>query len=206
MGIPRRAFAFAFSLVLLACQPKPAVVAARPPVARATTKSTERCPLPKDERSASREEMIGVPVESVCFRGYARVTEAALSGALDTKVGRPFHPETIRQDLQNLFGLGSVDDVEVHAARTPRGVVLAYTIHERSRLHVQVVGATSLSPEERQEATKVGEWMDPARIRATAEALAEACQKHGKRATRVTFEVTPVGEGSNVTFTVEEGP
>ncbi len=205
MGIRR--LALALSIGLGACQPRPpAVVSPHPPVARGTSKSTDPCPLPKDEMSATREDMIGVRVARVCFRGHARVTEAALSDALDTKVGRPFQPDTIRHDLQNLFGLGSVDDVEVHASRTPRGIDLAYTIRERPRLHVQIVGAASLSPEDRQEATKVGEWLDLARIHATAEALAEACQKHGKRATRVTFEVTPVGEGSNVTFAVEEGP
>lgn len=204
MGIAR--LTVAFSLVLVACQPKPpAVVSPQLPAAR-SSKTTDPCPVPKDEVSATREDMVGVRVARVCFRGHARTAEATLVGALETRVGRPFQPDTIRHDLQNLFGLGSVDDVEVHASRTPRGIDLAYTIRERPRLHVQIEGATSLTPEERQEATKVGEWLDPARIRETVDALTEACQKHGKRATRVTFEVTPAGEGSNVTFVVEEGP
>lgn len=200
--------AVALVLALSGCRPAPpSATSPAPPVARrAEKKSVEPCPLPADERSATRDDMIGVKVASLCFRGRERLTEEALVATLDTKVGASFQPDVVRRDIQNLFSRGGVDDVEVRASLTPRGVVLVYTVRERRPVVVEIVGATSLSADERKAATTVGDWLDLSRVRATAEALTEACQKHGKRATRVTYEIAPFEQGSKVTFVVEEGP
>lgn len=198
----------ALTLALSGCgSTLPAPVSPASPVARAAgTKSVDPCPLPADEKTATRDDMIGAKVAGVCFRGRERLTEAALVGTLDTKVGGTFQPDTVRRDIQNLFARGGVDDVEVRASLTPRGVVLVYTVRERRPVVVEIVGGASLTADERRAATDVGGFLDLARVRATADALAEACQKHGKRATRVTYDISPSGEGSKVTFVVEEGP
>jgi outer membrane protein assembly factor BamA len=197
-----------FLLALAACRstppkalsPSPSV--ARPPEAMVV----DACPLPVDEKTATREDMIGVKVVAVCFRGRDRLSEAALAGALDTKVGSAFQPDTIRGDIQNLFSRGGVEDVEVRASLTPRGVALVYTVRERRPVIVKTVGGTSLSDTERTAATALGEGLDLARVRAAADALTEACQKRGKRAARVLYEIAPSSQGSVVTFVVEDCP
>lgn len=199
----------ALLLALPGCRPSsPAAASLAPPVARPpVAKTLDPCPLPADEKkSATRDDMIGAKVAGVCFRGRERLSEATLAGTLDSKVGGTFHPDIVRRDIQSLFARGGVDDVEVHASLTPRGVVLVYTVRERRPVVVEIVGGESLTPDERRAATDVGAGLDLARVRATADVLAEACQKHGKRATRVTYEITPSGQGSKVTFVVEEGP
>lgn len=209
MRIRHVAAPLVLALFLSACRPgAPATASLSPPVARPTVaKVVDPCPLPADEKkSATRDDMIGAKVAGVCFRGRERLSEATLAGTLDTKIGGTFQPDTVRRDIQNLFARGGVDDVEVRASLTPRGVVLVYTVRERQPVVVEIVGGASLTVDERKAATDVGGSLDLARVRATADALTEACQKHGKRATRVTYAITPSGQGSKVTFVVEEGP
>lgn len=209
MRIALVAASLLLALSLSACRPSaPAAASLSPPSARpAAAKVVDPCPLPADEKkSATRDDMIGAKVAGVCFRGRERFSETTLAGTLDTKVGGTFQPDTVRRDIQNLFVRGGVDDVEVRASLTPRGVVLVYTVRERKPVVVELVGGDSLTADERKAATDVGGWLDLARVRATADALTEACQKHGKRATRVTYEISPFGQGSKVTFVVEEGP
>lgn len=197
-----------FLLALAACRSTPPkVLSPSPSVARASdAKVVETCPLPADEKTATREDMIGVRIVEICFRGKERLSEATLASAVATKVGSAFQPDTIRADIQTLFARGGVEDVEVHASLTPRGVVLVYTVRERRPVVVQIVGGTSLSETDRKGAAAIGDGLDLARVRAAADALTEACQKHGKRATRVLYEITPSGQGSVVTFVVEDCP
>lgn len=197
-----------FLLALGACRSTPPkALSPSPSLARAPeAKGVDSCPLPADEKTATREDMIGAKVVGVCFRGRERLSEAALSGTLDTRVGSAFRPDTIRGDIQNLFARGGVEDVEVHASLTPRGVELVYTIRERRPVVVKTVGGTLLSNAERTAATALGDGLDLARVRAAADALTEACQKRGKRAARVLYEVTPSSQGSVVTFVVEDCP
>jgi outer membrane protein insertion porin family len=83
--------------------------------------------LPATEAELAR----GLPILSIEVTGNRRISEDDVRGLLKQKVGGPFAPEVLTQDVRELFASGYFEDIEVDLARTDAGVVLRFLVRER---------------------------------------------------------------------------
>ena len=212
--------ALASSLSMLACAgpaptpvtpvpapaPSPSVVDVPRPAPDAAPVVRDLCAAGSGGKSATLAEMASATVAAVCVRGNAHVATATLVGALPTKVGAPFDAAVVVRDIKALYDLGSIEDVQVRAGLSDAGVVVTYLVREKVRLaNVKVDKAGPLTAAEVQEATAMGEWLDLAKVRESADRLSGAYAKHGRRDAHVVFEVASAGpDGAVVTFKLEE--
>jgi outer membrane protein insertion porin family len=156
----------ALSLVVLAtpvgAQPAPAPDEPREPVEppRATTPggaadTPVEPPAPKAPPGEA-EKARGAPIVEIAVSGNRRVTKEDILTYLRERVGQPFSPEALTQDVRELWNSGFFDDIEVDLERTDAGVVLRFLVRERPNIS-QVVfqGNAELDDDDLSEAIEV---------------------------------------------------
>jgi outer membrane protein assembly factor BamA len=180
---------------------------ATPPSVRVVTANAEE-PMEKDppgavnecakksasveNKTATLDDMMGVPVVARCVSGNFRLSSSTIRGSLATRVGDRFDTALTKRDIDNLYALGTLDDVQVLAALSDAGVELKYLVRERSWVgKITVDGApfSSIPDVELHDMIKIGKWLDPVRVRESTDALAAALGAHGHPNQQVTFEI-----------------
>ena len=56
------------------------------------------------------------------MQGNRRVQEAVILGRVNSKVGAPFQPSRLAEDVRSIFGLGFFDDVQLKVEDFEGGV------------------------------------------------------------------------------------
>src|SRR6188768_1411695 len=83
--------------------------------------------LPAGEAELAR----GLPLQKIEVLGNRRVTAADVLTYVRERVGQPFKPETLTQDVRELWNSGFFDDIEVDLERHDEGVDLRFVVRER---------------------------------------------------------------------------
>jgi outer membrane protein insertion porin family len=83
--------------------------------------------LPAGEAELAR----GLPLQKIEVLGNRRVTPADVLTYVRERVGQPFKPETLTQDVRELWNSGFFDDIEVDLERHDDGVDLRFVVRER---------------------------------------------------------------------------
>jgi len=83
--------------------------------------------LPSGEAELAR----GLPIQKIQVLGNRRVTAADVLTYVRERVGQPFKPETLTQDVRELWNSGFFDDIEVDLDRHDEGVELRFVVRER---------------------------------------------------------------------------
>ena len=83
--------------------------------------------LPAGEAERAR----GLPLQKIEVLGNRRVTAADVLTYVRERVGQPFKPETLTQDVRELWNSGFFDDIEVDLERHDEGVDLRFVVRER---------------------------------------------------------------------------
>jgi outer membrane protein insertion porin family len=83
--------------------------------------------LPAGEAELAR----GMPLQKIEVLGNRRVTAADVLTYVRERVGQPFKPETLTQDVRELWNSGFFDDIEVDLERHDEGVDLRFVVRER---------------------------------------------------------------------------
>jgi outer membrane protein insertion porin family len=63
--------------------------------------------------------------------GARKVEEATVRFKLKSRVGDPYSPEVLRDDIKGLYSLGYFEDIEVHADIFEGGLKLTFILHEK---------------------------------------------------------------------------
>jgi len=86
-----------------------------------------RASLPAGEAELAR----GLPLQKIQVLGNRRVTPEDVLTYIRERVGQPFKPETLTQDVRELWNSGFFDDIEVDLDRHDEGVDLRFVVRER---------------------------------------------------------------------------
>jgi outer membrane protein insertion porin family len=107
----------------------PAPTPSTPPAADADLPSEPpaSAALPPGEAELAR----GLPLDKIQVTGNRRVTPEDVLTYIRERVGQTFKPETLTQDVRELWNSGFFDDIEVDLDRHDEGVELRFVVRER---------------------------------------------------------------------------
>ncbi len=102
------------------------------------------------------EQAAGLPIRSIETAGNRRITREDILAYLRERVGNPFLPEVLTQDVRELWNSGFFDDIEVDLRRTDDGVHLRFLVRERPTIsRIEFEGNDEISDEDLTEAIEV---------------------------------------------------
>jgi outer membrane protein insertion porin family len=85
-------------------------------------------------------------VTQIDVTGARRVEEATVRFKLKTRVGDPYSPEVVREDIKSLYALGYFEDIQVRADIFEGGLKLTFDLHEKPSIQsLTVTGNKKLS-------------------------------------------------------------
>ena len=146
----------------------------------------------------------------VCVRGVGGALRARVESDLATRAGGKLDEATIAADVRALYATGGFRAIDVTAARTPRGLVVKFTIEERERVaKIELRGARALTAEEIADLAGARGVLpfDPAKIKAGALAIEEEYRSRGYADVKADiFARETRADGDVVSVTIEEGP
>ena len=72
-----------------------------------------------------------IVVKDLAVEGNRRVQEAVILGRVTAKVGAPFVPARLADDIRSVFSLGFFDDVQAKVEDFEGGIKLTFVVTER---------------------------------------------------------------------------
>ena len=148
-------------------------------------------------------------VKDLAVQGNRRVQEAVILGRASAKVGSPYVPARLADDIRAIFALGFFDDVQAKIEDFEGGVKLTFVVTERPFVRdINFAGNKRLDAAVLQEKIdlKLGAVYNPVEVTRAAEALKEAYEEQGYFEAGITPDVTKLPDGDlSVTFRIAEG-
>lgn len=150
-----------------------------------------------------------VVVRDVTVEGNRRVQEAVILGRVQTRIGSPFSPSVLSEDLRAIFALGFFDDVRTRVEDFEGGLRVTFVVVERPFVRdVAFTGNKKLATADLLEkiTLKLGSVYNPVEVQRAVDRLRDHYEQEGYYEVRITpgTETFPDGD-VRVTFTVEEG-
>ncbi len=146
----------------------------------------------------------GKVVGTVEVQAQKRIERDAILNKIGTKPGQPLLAESVRSDIQAMFGMGFFDDISVAAEAGPSNTVnLVYTVRERPVVSkVDFQGNERISTSDLKDVVKVKEWsiLDVAKVREDVALLQKHYEDKGFYLAKVSFELKP-GQNDDVELT-----
>jgi outer membrane protein insertion porin family len=148
-------------------------------------------------------------VKEIGVEGNRRVQEAVILGRIQTKIGSPFNPSQLSEDLRSIFGLGFFDDVQLKVEDFEGGVRVIFVVVERPFVRdVDFVGNKKVTTSELQDKIdiKLGSVYNPVDVQKAKERLTEFYEQEGYFEVQITPEVEKFTDGDvRVVFSINEG-
>ena len=149
-------------------------------------------------------------VRDITVEGNRRIQSPVVLNRVQTKIGDPFSPAAVRDDVRAVFGLGFFDDVQVRVEEFEGGVRLIFVVVERPLVReVSFEGNQDLKTDELRNtaAVRVGVLYNPVEVQRATDAIRQKYEEEGFYAVNVTprTERTPEGD-LRVVFRIVEGP
>jgi outer membrane protein insertion porin family len=149
-------------------------------------------------------------VKDITVDGNRRIQATAILNRVQTKIGDPFAPAALRDDVRSIFGLGFFDDVQIRTEEFEGGIRVTFVVVERPLLReVSFEGNSELTAEELREkaAIRVGVLYNPVEVQKAEQEIREKYEDAGYFGVQITprTERTPEGD-LRVVLRIEEGP
>ena len=162
--------------------------------------------LPAVARGQGQPQII---VKDLAVEGNRRVQEAVILGRVQTKVGSPFVPIRLSEDIRAIFALGYFDDVQLKVDDFEGGVKVIFVVVERPFIRdVDFVGNKKIDTKTLQEKIdlKLGAVYNPVDVQKALEALKSHYEEEGYFEVQITPETEKLPDGDvKVVFQVNEG-
>jgi outer membrane protein insertion porin family len=159
-------------------------------------------------RSATAQPPV-VTIKELTVEGNRRVQEAVILGAVKSKVGAPFNPALLSDDLRAIFALGFFDDAQMRVEDFEGGVKVTFVVVERPFIRdVDFVGNQKISTKDLQEKVdiRLGGVYNPVDVQRAREKLLDFYQEEGYFEAEVTPDTEKFPDGDvRVTFSINEG-
>lgn len=150
-----------------------------------------------------------IVVKDLGLQGNRRIQEAVILGRVSTKVGAPFSPTRLAEDIRAIFALGYFDDVQMKVEDFEGGVKVTFVVAERPFIRdIRFAGNKNLDATALQEKIdlKLGSVYNPVDVNRAADRLREVHEEDGYFEAAVTPDVERLPDGDvTVIFRVAEG-
>jgi len=150
-----------------------------------------------------------VLIKEVAVEGNRRVQEAVILGRVQSKLGAPFNPSLLSEDLRAIFGLGFFDDVRLRVEDFEGGVKVVFVIVERPFVRdVDFTGNKKVATTTLQEKIdlKLGSVYNPVDVQRASEKLKVHYEEEGYFEAQITPEVEKFADGDvRIAFSINEG-
>jgi len=150
-----------------------------------------------------------IVIKDIAVQGNRRVQEAVILGRVTAKIGNPFVPTRLADDIRNVFALGFFDDVQLKVEDFEGGVKLVFAVVERPFVRdVVFAGNKKLDSAALQEKIdlKLGGVYNPVDVNRAAEKLKEYYEQEGYFEVAIAPDVQRLPDGDvSVTFRIAEG-
>lgn len=94
-------------------------------------------------RAAAQNQPIVTQIDVV---GAHKVEEATVRFKLKARVGDPYSPDVVREDIKALYSLGYFEDIEVRADIFEGGLKLTFVLHEKPSIQsIKILGNKKVS-------------------------------------------------------------
>jgi outer membrane protein insertion porin family len=149
-------------------------------------------------------------VRDIAVEGNRRIQAPTILNRVQTRIGDPFAPAALRDDVRSIFALGFFDDVQVRTEEFEGGIRVIFVVVERPLLReAGFEGNAEVKTEELREkaAIRVGVLYNPVEVQKAEEAIRQKYEDEGFFGVQITprTERTPEGD-LRVVFRIEEGP
>jgi len=150
-----------------------------------------------------------IVIKEITVEGNRRVQEAVILGRVQSKLGAPFNPGLLSEDLRSIFGLGFFDDVQMRVEDFEGGVKIVFVVTERPFVRdVDFTGNKKLATTTLQEKIdlKLGSVYNPVDVQRAREKLKEYYEEEGYFEAQITPEVEKFADGDvRIAFNINEG-
>jgi len=145
------------------------------------------------------------------FVGPQEVSPQLVRANISVRVGDPFQPASIDEDVRNLYAMGQFLNIQVKQNFSAEGVALVYVLQAKPRLaEIRFVGNKKYSAKKLAKtiSSKIGDPLDEHKLFNDSQAIREKYQKAGYPNTQVKY-IMSVDEAAGrgiVTFEIKESP
>jgi outer membrane protein insertion porin family len=150
-----------------------------------------------------------IVVKDLAVQGNRRVQDALILGRIATRIGAPFVPTRLAEDIRNIFALGFFDDVQAKVEDFEGGVKITFVVAERPFIRdITFAGVKKQDTAKLQEKIdlKLGAVYNPVEVNIAADALRESYEDEGYFEARITPDVERLPDGDvSVIFRILEG-
>jgi outer membrane protein insertion porin family len=165
----------------------------------------ERFSKEAGSRILSQEKIVGISI-----RGNQRIEAQAIEKELKSKVGEPFIPEFLDQDLRAIFKMGFFADVRLEVQQKPEGKWVTFVVVERPFVkRIDFKGNKEIKEEDLKEQVTIKPYtiLNLNTISETQEKLTAFYQSKGYYNIRINYSVTQEdkGQAAIIVFNIDEG-
>lgn len=148
-------------------------------------------------------------VRDISVEGNRRVQASAILNRVQTKIGDPFSPTALREDVRAIFALGFFDDVQIRVEEFEGGVRVIFVVVERPILReVSYEGNREVKTDDLRDkaALRIGVLYNPVEVQRAQEAIRQKYEDEGFFGVTISprTERTPEGD-LRLVFRIEEG-
>ncbi len=138
------------------------------------------------------------PITEIKTSGLKRIERDAILEKILSKPGSEFSAETIRSDIESLYGMGYFDDIVISKDSSPKGIALTLDFKERPVINeILFEGNEKISTSDLQDAIKVKKWsiLDVNKVQSDIEILQKQYEEKGYYLAKITHEVRTDKDG-----------
>lgn len=148
-------------------------------------------------------------IVQIKVEGNRRVETELVRLKIGTKVGSTLSTTSVREDVKEIYSLGSFEDVTAEIDRTENGVILVYRVKEKPIIaDLRITGNDDVKSDDILEVITVqeGRIIDLNKVKKSQEIIGELYSEQGLVGTVVDYDIEPEGDGTvSVTFEIQEG-
>ncbi|MFH1033165.1 MAG: outer membrane protein assembly factor BamA [Pseudomonadota bacterium] len=165
---------------------------------------TDRLARELSTQAAGREQLAEIKVE-----GNKRIEAEAIKAVMQSKVGGPYAPVRLDEDLRAIWKMGYFDDVRLDSADSPQGKVVTVKVKEKPTVReVNIVGNKAIDEKDLRDQVGIKPFgvFKPETLKEAEAKIVKLYHDKGYYDAKVSSEVitTPSGD-PGVTFKIDEG-
>ncbi len=150
-----------------------------------------------------------VVISSIAPAGNKRIDSGAILRRIKTKIGSPFNPATLRDDLKAIYKMGYFDDVQVDISDGTDGREVIFRVVEKPVISsITYTGEDDIKEEDLVAVTNIKEWdiLNPIKINKGVEGIKALYKSKGYYDTKVKADISyPTPEQAVVRYVIDEG-
>lgn len=146
-------------------------------------------------------------ITAIEFIGNQSMSSAALLGAISSRIGQPYHPQRVEEDIRGLFRRGGFADIRVDQAAYRGGIKLIYRLTERPTITaIRFQGNKHLKEKDLLKEIPLRPYrpLNGEELAKTIALITEKYQKKRYYLVDIDYDLVPAKEGMELVFRIKE--